>query len=286
MIRIKNKDKLIENGETNQTRKARTIALQTLEHALATVDPAKLLKLKVSFKGSKLYSGAYSFNFRKFRNVYVLGGGKAGGAMASALEEVLGKRVTAGFVNVPHGDKHKTSIIKLHVTGHPIPDEAGMAGTRQMPTFAEEEDDDDLIITLISGGGSSLMPLPRDGVSLRDKKELTGKLLKSGAKISEINAVRKHVSGFKGGWLAKKAYPATTLNLVLSDVVGDALESIASGPTVPDSTTFADARRVLQKYGLWKNASASVRGLISSGEKGHSAETPKPGDPAFQKVFP
>jgi len=284
MIQIKNKDKLIENGETNQTRKARTVALQTLEHTLDAVNPGKLLKSKVSFKGSKLYAGAYSFDLRKFRNVYVLGGGKAGGAMASALEEVLGKRLTAGFMNVPHGDKHKTSIIKLHAAGHPIPDEAGMAGTRQMLALAEEADNDDLIIALISGGGSSLMPLPRNGISLREKKELTGKLLKSGAKISEINAVRKHLSGFKGGWLAKKAYPATTLNLVLSDVVGDALESIASGPTVPDSTTFTNARRVLQKHGLWNTASKSVRGLISSGEKGFSAETPKPGEPAFQKV--
>jgi len=111
-----------------------------------------------------------------------------------------------------------------------------------------------LIICLISGGGSSLMPLPRDGVSLADKRELTSALLKSGARINEINVVRKHVSAFKGGWLAKKAYPATVLNLVLSDVVGDPLEFIASGPTVPDSTTFADARKILQKYGLWKNA--------------------------------
>jgi glycerate 2-kinase len=284
MIKIKNKEKLIENGETEQNRKARTIALQTLEYALDAVDPAKLLKLKVNFKDSKLNAGKYSFDLRKFRNVYVLGGGKAGGLMASALEEVLGKRVTAGVVNAPHGDKHKTSIIRLHKAAHPIPDEAGIVGTRQMLALAEEADHADLVIMLISGGGSSLMPLPRNGISLRDKRELTGKLLKSGAKISEINAVRKHLSGFKGGWLAKRAYPATMLNLVLSDVVGDSLESIASGPTVPDSTTYTDARRVLEKYGLWKNASASVGGLISSGEKGLSAETPKPGDPAFQKV--
>lgn len=285
MIQIKNKEKLIENGETEQNRKARTIALQTLEYALDAVDPAKLLKSKVNFKDSKLNAGTYPFDLRKFRNVYVLGGGKAGGSMASALEEVLGKRVTAGVVNVPHGDKHKTSIIKLHPAAHPIPDEAGMVGTRQMLALAEEADEADLVIMLISGGGSSLMPLPRDGISLRDKRELTGKLLKSGAKISEINAIRKHLSGFKGGWLAKKAYPATILNLILSDVVGDSLESIASGPTTPDSTTFADARRVLEKYGLWKNAPVSVRGLISSGEKGFSAETPKPGDSAFEKVY-
>ena len=129
------------------------------------------------------------------------------------------------------------------------------------------------------------MPLPRDGISLQDKRGLTNKLLKSGAEISEINAVRKHLSGFKGGWLANKAYPATILNLILSDVVGDSLESIASGPTVPDSTTFADARRILQKHNLWNNASSSIRNLISSGEKGVVPETPKEGDAAFEKVY-
>ncbi len=257
MIQIRNRNELVENGKTEQSRKARIVALQTLEHALSAVDPAKLLKSKVTFDDHTLRAGTYSFDLRKFRNVYVLGGGKASGSMASALEDVLGKRITAGFVNVPHGDKHETSIVKLHRASHPIPDEAGVAGTRQMLSIAEEANEDDLVITLISGGGSSLMPLPRDGVSLEDKKELTDRLLKSGATISEINAVRKHLSGFKGGWLAKKAYPATVLNLVLSDVVGDSLESIASGPTVPDSTTFSDARRILQKHDLWNNASSS-----------------------------
>jgi glycerate-2-kinase len=285
MTHIKNKNYLIENGETEQTRKARTLALQTLEYALNAVNPAKLLKSKVTLSGHTLRTDTYSFDLRKFRNLYVLGGGKAGGSMAAALEEVLDKRLTAGFVNVPYGDKHRTSIIKLHEASHPIPDEAGVAGTRQMLAIAEEADEDDLIITLISGGGSSLMPLPLDGISLNDKRELTDRLLKSGAKISEINAVRKHLSGFKGGWLAKKAHPATILNLVLSDVEGDDFESVASGPTVPDSTTFADARRILHKYGLWENTPSSIPSLISKGEKGVVSETPKPGDAAFEKVY-
>jgi glycerate-2-kinase len=285
MIQIRNKDKLVENGETEITRKARTIALRTLEHALSAVDAAKLLKLKVTLNGHTLHAGTYSFDLGRFRNVYVLGGGKASGSMASALEEVLGKRITAGFVNVPHGDNHKTSIVKLHGASHPIPDEEGVAGARQMLVLAKEANEDDLVITLISGGGSSLMPLPRNGISLQNKRELTDRLLKSGASITDINAVRKHLSAFKGGWLAKKAYPATILNLVLSDVVGDSLESIASGPTVPDSTTFADARRILLKYHLWDNAPSSVRNLILNGEKGAVPETPKEDDTAFEKVY-
>ena len=120
--------------------------------------------------------------------------------------------------------------------------------------LAEQAEENDLVICLISGGGSSLMPMPREGISLKDKQALTNILLKSGASITEINAVRKHLSGFKGGWLAKKAYPATVLNLVLSDVMGDPLDSIASGPTVPDTSTFSDARKILEKYDLWLKA--------------------------------
>jgi glycerate-2-kinase len=205
--------------------------------------------------------------------------------MAEALEEILGKRITEGIVNVPHGDKHKTGIIKLHESSHPVPDAAGVKGTRRMLAIAEQAEKDDLIICLISGGGSSLMPLPRGDISLKDKQELTSALLKSGATVSEVNTVRKHISDFKGGCLAKKGYPATILNLILSDVVGDALDSIASGPTVPDSTTFVDARKVLEKHGLWENAPSSVLKVLSDGEKGLIAETPKTGDAAFEKVY-
>ena len=284
-MQIKNKQQIIENAATELTRKARTLALNALELALNAADAKKLTKAKVSLKNSILTADCHSFDLRKFRNVYVVGGGKAGGSMAEVLEEVLGERITDGIVSVPYGDSHETSIIKLNSSGHPVPDEAGVAGTRVMLTVAERAEKDDLLICLLSGGGSSLMPLPRDGISVKDKQKLTEALLKSGARINEINAVRKHISNFKGGWLAKKAYPATILNLVLSDVVGDVLEFVASGPTVPDSTTFADARGVLEKYGLWKNAPASIRKVLCDGEKGFVAETPKAGDPAFSKVY-
>jgi glycerate-2-kinase len=153
-----------------------------------------------------------------------------------------------------------------------------------MLKIAEDAEKNDLIICLFSGGGSSLMPLPRGDVSLEDKKEITKALLKSGATINEINTVRKHISDFKGGWLAKKAYPATILNLILSDVVGDPLDFIASGPTVPDSTSFDDAVKVLQKYNLWEKAPDSVRKVLSTGKKGLIPETPKAGDRVFKKV--
>jgi len=285
MIAIKNKESLIKNGETQLNRKARTRALESLEFALNAVDPEQIIRSKLLLKDSTLHVNGYSFDLRRFKGVYVLGGGKASGSMAKALERILGDRITKGFVNVPRGSKQKTDIITLHEASHPVPDEAGVEGTRCMIEIAEQANENDLVICLISGGGSSLMPLPRGEISITDKREITDALLKCAATINEINTVRKHISDFKGGWLAKKVYPATILNLILSDVVGDPLDFIASGPTVPDSTTFSEAIKVLRKYGLWKKAPASIRKVLLDGERGLVPDTPKAGDEAFEKVF-
>jgi glycerate-2-kinase len=285
MIEIKNREELVRNGETQLDRKARELALKSLEAALKAVDPKQIMKSKLSLKNSTLSIDSYAFDLNRFRNVYVVGGGKASGPMAEALEQILGKRITCGLVNVPHGTKSKTSITELHGASHPVPDEAGVTGARRMLEIADLAEKDDLVICLISGGGSSLMPLPRGNVSLADKREITGALLKSGATINEINTVRKHISDFKGGWLAKKAYPATVLNLILSDVVGDPLDFIASGPAVPDSTTFSEAVEVLKKYNLWIGAPVSIRKVLSDGVKGLIPETPKADDKAFKNVY-
>ena len=284
MIQIKNRKQLIEKGQTPVLQKARALALHCLECALSAADPKKLLHSKIKLESSCLHAEDCSFDLEKFKHVYVVGGGKAGAAMAQAMEEILGTHLTAGTVNVPYGTIQKTRIIKLSEASHPVPDQAGVAGTRRMMAIAEKAEADDLVIVLVSGGGSSLMPLPREGISLEDKQALTRALLKSGAAIAEINAVRKHLSAFKGGWLAKKAYPATVLNLVLSDVVGDPLDSIASGPTVPDPSTFTDAQTVLKKYRLWSAAPSSVRKVLSDGVEGLLEETPKEGDSAFKKI--
>jgi len=285
MIKIKNKKQLIENGETRLNRKARALALRSLESALNAVDSKHIIKSKLLLRDSTLHVNGYSFDLKRFKNVYVVGGGKASGSMAEALEEILGKHVTNGLVNVPHGSKQNTRIIKLHEASHPVPDEAGVEGTRRMLEMAEQAEEDDIVICLISGGGSSLMPMPRGEISTADKRDITDALLKCGATINEINTVRKHISGFKGGWLAKRAYPATILNLILSDVVGDPLDFIASGPTVPDSTTFGDATKVLKKYVLWDKSPGSIIKVLSEGEKGTIPETPKANDNAFKKVF-
>jgi len=285
MINIKNKEQLIKNGETQRDRKARALALESFEFALNAVDPKEIIKSKLILKNSILIVNGFSFDLKKFRNVYVIGGGKASGSMAEALEQILGNFIKRGSINVPKGSRYRATKIKFHEANHPIPNEAGVDGTRRMLEIVEQAEENDLIICLISGGGSSLMPLPRDKITIDDKREITNALLKCGATINEINTVRKHISDFKGGWLAKKAYPATILNLILSDVVGDPLDFIASGPTVPDSTTFSDAVKVLRKYDLWDKAPTSIKKVLSDGEKGLIPETPKANDEAFKKVF-
>jgi glycerate-2-kinase len=285
MIKIKNIEELVQNGKTKLNKKARKLALKTLERALNAVDPKQIIKSKVFLKNSTLHVDKYSFNLKKFRNIYAIGGGKASGAMAEALEKILGNHIKDGIVNVPYNDESKTKIVKIHGASHPIPDEKGVEGTRRMLEIAENANERDLIICLISGGGSSLMPMPRGEISIADKREITDALLKCGATINEINTVRKHISDFKGGWLAKKAYPATIINLILSDVVGDPLDFIASGPTVPDSTTFKDAINVLKKYNLWEKAPKPIRKILADGDRGIIPETPKANDEAFKKVF-
>jgi len=285
MITIENKEQLVKNGLTQLNRKARILALESLESALNAVDPKQLMKSKISLKNSILKVNEYSFDLKKFENVYVIGGGKASGSMAESLEQILGKHIANGLVNIPHGSEHKTEIIKFQEASHPTPDKSGVEGTRRMLEIAEQAKKEDLVICLISGGGSSLMPLPRSGITIKDKRKITEALLKCGATINEINTVRKHISDFKGGLLAKKAYPATVLNLILSDVVGDPLDFIASGPTVPDSTTFNEAIKVLKKYGLWDKGVASIKRVLSNGKKGIIPETPKANDKAFKKVY-
>jgi glycerate 2-kinase len=284
MIKIRNKNQLIENAETLLLKRARIITLNCIEEALNAADPRRLLKSRVVLEGSCLRVNGISFDLKSFGNIYVVGGGKAGSSMAVTLEELLGQYLTAGIVNIPRGTCQKTKKIELNEAGHPTPDQAGLKGALKMLAIAEKAKENDLIICLLSGGGSSLMPLPRENITLKDKKELTKALLKSGAAISEINIVRKHLSAFKGGWLAKKAYPATILNLVLSDVTGDKLDTIASGPTVPDPSTFADAQNILKSYRLLKDDTSRVSKVLSDGVKGLIPETPKPDDAVFKKV--
>jgi len=286
MVEIRNKKELLDNASSPLSRRAREIALDAIEKALDAVNPRNLIKSKVVLTGNLLEIAGRKFELSNFKRVFVVGGGKASGSMAEALEEILGNRVETGVVVIPRGTsgQYKTKSVRLHEASHPIPDEDSIKGARKIVEIASQAAEEDLIICLISGGGSSLMAMPRQGVSLDDKKKVTGMLLRSGATINEINAVRKHISEFKGGMLAEKAYPATLVSLLLSDVIGDSLDVIASGPTVPDSSTFQDAINILKTYNLWDETPSHVKNILLDGARKIVPETPKLGDKVFEKV--
>lgn len=266
-----------------------------LEAALDAVDPVNAVKQHLSLEGDTLVIGEQRYDLRAreaagggatpSRRIFVLGGGKAGGAMARAVEEVLGDRVAAGVVNVKYGYTAETRRIELVEAGHPLPDENSFTGTRRMATLLRTVTADDLVLCLISGGGSALMTLPAEGITLDDVQRLTDALLRRGATINEMNTVRKHLDLVKGGGLARLAYPAPLIALVLSDVVGSPLDVIASGPTVPDPTTFAEAWAVLERYDIADAVPRSIADRLRRGAAGEIRDTPKAGDPVFAGVF-
>ncbi|MCK5403445.1 glycerate-2-kinase family protein, partial [Candidatus Bathyarchaeota archaeon] len=233
---IKNMQSLVSNARSHQNRKARKIALEILESTLKASNPKDLVKKQIHLEGNLLKIVSFTINLDNHDRIYVIGAGKASGAMAEAINEILQKRITTGFVNIPRSVNQglKTGSIKLNEAGHPIPDKEGVKGARCIMELLENVKENDLIISLISGGGSALLPLPAGNITLTEMQNLTNNLLKCGAKIDEINIVRKHVSNIKGGRLAMKVFPATLISLIISDVVGDHLLSIASGVTVPD----------------------------------------------------
>ena len=216
----------------------------------------------------------------RYERIFVVGAGKAGGTMARAVEAFLGRRISAGCVNVKDGDTAKTRLIELHACGHPVPDERGFNGAKRIAEICEQAGENDLVICLLSGGASALTPFPAPPITLGEKQETTKLLLASGANIHEINAVRKHLSAIKGGQLARLAAPAHVLSLIVSDVVGDDLDVIGSGPTAPDASTFQTAFSVLEKYELRERVPARVRERLRNGAR----ETPKAADPLFENV--
>lgn len=261
----------------------RPLVMEVLEAALRAAEPYAAVT-------SALRERPEAASLPPTGRIYVLGAGKAGAAMALAAEDALGERIAGGLVVVkdghtPTGEGARLpERIELVEAGHPIPDGRGVAATARLLDMAARAGKGDLVLCLISGGGSALLTAPADGVSLEDVQAVTGALLRNGATINELNAVRKHLSRVSGGRLARVAHPAGVLSLILSDVTGSPLDVIASGPTVPDPTTYADAVRVLRSRGAWDAAPASVREHLAGGAAGRLEETPKPGDPIFRGV--
>jgi glycerate-2-kinase len=283
---IKNKDSLIGNSGDEVLKRLRHDACVILESALRAVDPIEVVLNALSLEGDVLSYEGGSVDLSKTKKIIIVGGGKAGGLMAKAVAGILGGRITSGLVNVLKGTElsAKSGRITMRGASHPIPDHEGVKGVDRMLDLTNGLTKRDLVITLISGGGSALMPYPAPGISLEDMRKLTSLLLKAGVTINELNSVRKHISGFKGGQFARHVYPAKMINLLLSDVIGDPIDTIASGPTSPDESTFMDARDVVTKYGLLDEIPESVLSRLNDGINGMCPETPKLGDPIFENV--
>lgn len=260
----------------------RAAAQPILRAALAAAEPRRLVRRQIVARAGNFEIGGVRVGPRRGR-VALVAAGKAALAMAQAAEEALGERLAEGLAvsTMATGPLERVRVLSA---SHPVPDARGIAAARAVEALARSLSKDDLLVVLLSGGASALLPAPAEGLTLEDKARTTSLLLRAGATIHELNAVRKHLSWLKGGGLARAAAPARVVTLVLSDVVGDDLSTIASGPTVPDATTFGDALAVLERHGLRGEVPAAVRVHLERGARGDLPETPKPGDALFRRV--
>lgn len=251
---------------------------------LAAVDPVAAVQRAVTRQDGRLSVAGTTYDLQDYAQVYVVGAGKAGATMAQGLEQVVGERLSGGAVTVKYGHLAPVSRVQIYEAAHPVPDAAGVQASQAIRRLARQAGEHDLVFCLLSGGGSALLPAPSAGITLAEKQRLTNLLLACGASIDEINCIRKHISQLKGGQLARLVAPARLITLVLSDVVGDRLDVIASGPTVPDPTTFHDCLALLRRYRLLDRLPSSVLTHLQDGQAGKLPETPKATDPAFSRT--
>jgi glycerate 2-kinase len=261
---------------------------QLREHAreifaagVKSADPFAAVQKTLTVENNWLRVADRIYDLSRIENIFIAGAGKACAPMARAAEEALKRRISGGIIVVNYGHRLQLDKINTIEAGHPIPDQAGLDGAGQIIELASRCGENDLFLFLISGGGSALLPVPADGLTLDDKKRTTEALLNCGATIQEVNAVRKHISKIKGGRLAQLAAPARLIALILSDIIHDPLESIASGPTVPDNSTYGDCLEIFRRYDLCRQVPGAVVEFLQRGAEGHIAETPKRSDPAF-----
>lgn len=261
-------------------------AMRAVAAALKASGPELLVRRALILEDGRLKIGGLDRDLKGYRRVVLIGGGKASALMAAETERILGRRLDGGVVIVPDYQRPlpKLRRVEFARSTHPLPSEKGARAVRRMLGALAGVDGRDLVVALISGGGSALMPAPLKGVAVEELERTTSLLLKAGAEIAETNCVRKHLSRIAGGRLVEKTGGAEVLTLIVSDVVGDDLSSVASGPTVADPTTFREALRVLKARRVWDKAPGSVRRAVRSGVDGSIRETPKPGDPVFDRV--
>jgi glycerate-2-kinase len=253
-------------------------------HAVKAVHPYALVRKHIYLSDTFLHIAGERILLEQINHIYVIGAGKATAAMAKAVEDVIRERISEGLIVVKYGHAEQLRYITTVEAAHPVPDTNGVNGTKQLLNLARKAGATDLVIVLISGGGSSLLIDLPDRCTLQELQYCYDLLLRSGASIDEVNTIRKHLSGVKGGGLAKVIFPARLISCILSDVIGDPLDVIASGPTVADSTTFEEAWQILEKYGLVHQISTNIRLHLQQGLQKRIPDTPKPGDPVFKKV--
>lgn len=258
--------------------------LDIFNSALAAVDPYKAVLKAAHVERNQLQVAGVAYDLAAYARILVIGAGKATARMALALESLLGKKISAGLIVVKDGHTVPLASIEQIEAAHPVPNEAGMAVTLRILDMARAADENTLVICLLSGGASALLVAPVAGITLQDKQETTRMLLNAGASITELNAVRKHLSGVKGGKLAQAAFPAQLLTLLVSDVIGDPLSVIASGPTSPDDSTYAEAWTAIEKYRLQKKLPQCVIDYLQLGIAGNVEETIRADAPCLRKT--
>jgi hydroxypyruvate reductase len=261
----------------------RTDALAIFDAAVAAAEPRSCVRRVLSVVDGTLRVGDDTWSLDRFQRVIVLGAGKASTQMAQEVEAVLGERVTAGLITTKDGHTADLERIEAVEAGHPYPDARGMAGAERIAAMGRDADGATLALCLISGGGSALLPLPVEDLDLEDKLAATEVMQRSGMDIGEMNAVRKHLSAIKGGRLARLLEPATVRSFLLSDVIGDPLDVIASGPTAPDESTYGEALAIINRFGAREAMPRQVIRTLEEGARGEREETPKVGDPAFAR---
>lgn len=260
-------------------------ALAIFNAAVSAVQPSSLLPPNIRLQNDTLWLHGQSFNLNEWKRIYVIGAGKASAAMALETEKILGNHIEKGLVVTKYDHAIPLQKIECIEAGHPLPDENSVRAGSRILEIVQHAGEKDIVLCLISGGASALLADHPPGTSINDVQELFHLLLQCGATIDEINTVRKHLSLIKGGQLARAAYPATLVSFILSDVIGDPLDVIASGPTVPDPTSFYDAYQVLIKYELVKMIHPSINEWMQKGLVGEVPDTPKPGDTVFERTF-
>jgi hydroxypyruvate reductase len=262
------------------TRELRQSSRLIWEAALNAANPATCIRKFLQLRDDVLIAGGKEMEIRG--RLIVIGAGKPSAKMAQVVEETLGSHITDGLIVTKYGHALPLRRMKLVEASHPIPDTAGIRAVHDTRELLRGLTKEDIVLVLISGGGSALWPAPAEGITLEEKQEVTQLLLRAGATIRELNAVRKHLSDIKGGQLARWASPARVVSLIMSDVIGDPLDFIGSGPTAPDTTSFSDAFAIIQKYGL--DVPDAVKERFQEGARGNIPDTPKPGDPVFKNV--